>query len=197
MARTADPTDIPRRLTEAGYQLFNQQGFNATGIQQITDRAGVPKGSFYNHFESKEAFAAKIIGHYAAWVDRAWASAMADAPADPLEAIRHLFGTFITHHQQAGCQGCLVGNFAAEVAESSPLCRAAMQDVMASWRARLAEPIALAQAAGRIRNDLPAATLSGYLWDAWEGAVLRMKLEHSTQALTDVIGLTLDKLFRP
>lgn len=197
MARTADPTDIPRRLTEAGYQLFNQQGFNATGIQQITDRAGVPKGSFYNHFESKEAFAAKIIGHYAAWVDRAWAAAMADAPADPLDAIRHVFQSFIAHHQQAGCQGCLVGNFAAEVAESSPLCRGAMQAVMANWRVRLADQIRLAQQAGRIRSDLSAVALSGFLWDAWEGAVLRMKLEHNTAPLTEVLGLMLDTLFLP
>ena len=58
MARTADKTDIPRRLTAAGHELFTRCGYHATGIQQITDQAGVPKGSFYNHFDSKEAFAA-------------------------------------------------------------------------------------------------------------------------------------------
>ncbi|MEN9453198.1 MAG: hypothetical protein RLZZ369_2257, partial [Pseudomonadota bacterium] len=44
MARTADKTDIPKRLAEAGYTLFTRLGYNATGIQQITDQAGVPKG---------------------------------------------------------------------------------------------------------------------------------------------------------
>ena len=41
MARTADKTDIPNRLTKAGRELFSRHGYNATGIQQITDHAGV------------------------------------------------------------------------------------------------------------------------------------------------------------
>ena len=48
MPRTADPTDIPERLIAAGLDLFLNQGYNATGIQQLTDHARVPKGSFYN-----------------------------------------------------------------------------------------------------------------------------------------------------
>ena len=104
MPRTADPTDIPRRLTDAGYLLFNRHGYNATGIQQITDQAGVPKGSFYNHFGSKEAFAAQILRHYADWVDEAWDLCLADAPADALGAIRHAFARFVeqTGNRDAG-----------------------------------------------------------------------------------------------
>ncbi|MGQ0599074.1 TetR family transcriptional regulator C-terminal domain-containing protein [Aquabacterium sp.] len=197
MARTADKTDIPNRLTEAGYALFNQLGYNATGIQQITDKAGVPKGSFYNHFDSKEAFAAQIIRNYGAWVDRAWDTAMRDAPPQPTAAMRHLFGSFIQHHEQSGLQGCLVGNFAAEMAESSTSCRTVLCSVMVGWRERLAALIEQAQQQGLVRTDLPPATLSGFFWDAWEGAVLRMKVEHSTQPLRDVVDLMLDKFFKP
>lgn len=197
MPRTADKTDIPHRLAEAGYALFNQQGYNATGIQQITDQAGVPKGSFYNHYESKEAFAAQIIRNYAMWVDKAWDAGMQDAPPQPLAAMRHLFTRFALHHEQTGCQGCLVGNFAAEVAESSLLCRAVLGAVMQSWRERLAALIAQAQAADEVRTDLDALALSGFFWDAWEGAVLRTKVEHSTKPLKEVVTLMLDKFFCP
>lgn len=195
MPRTADKTDIPNRLCQAGYDLFNTLGYNACGIQQIADKAGVPKGSFYNHFDSKEAFAAQIIRNYGAWVDKAWDTAMRDAPPEPTAAMRHLFGSFISHHEQTGLKGCLVGNFAAEMAESSDSCRAELRTVMVGWRERLARLIAQAQAQGSIRSDLDAATLSGFFWDAWEGAVLRMKVEHSTQALKDVVTLMLDKFF--
>jgi TetR/AcrR family transcriptional repressor of nem operon len=197
MPRTADKTDIPRRLLDAGYALFNQLGYNATGIQQIADKAGVPKGSFYNHFDSKEAFAAQIIRNYGTWVDKAWDTAMADAPADPVDAIAHLFASFIRHHEQTGLQGCLVGNFAAEVAESSSTCREVMCCVMDGWRVRLAGLIAQAQAQGRMRQDLDALALSGFFWDAWEGAVLRMKVEHSTQPLKTVVALMLDHFYSP
>lgn len=197
MARTADKTEIPNRLTEAGYALFNQLGYNATGIQQITDKAGVPKGSFYNHFDSKEAFAAQIIRNYGAWVDKAWSVALETAPAEPLAAIRHLFGSFIQRHEDSGRCGCLVGNFAAEVAEASDACRQVLRTVMTTWRERLAELIRQGQTHGSIRRDLDALVLSGFFWDAWEGAVLRMKVDHSTRPLKDVVTLMLDKFFCP
>lgn len=197
MPRTADPTDIPRRLTDAGYLLFNRHGYNATGIQQITDQAGVPKGSFYNHFGSKEAFAAQIIRHYADWVDEAWDLCLTDAPADALGAIRHAFARFVEHHARTECQGCLVGNFAAEVAESSAPCREVLQTSLDAWRVRLASLIERAQAEGSIRLDLPAATLSLLFWDAWEGALLRMKIERHTGPLSDTVALLLDVLLVP
>ena len=197
MPRTADKTDIPRRLTEAGYLLFNRDGYNATGIQQIADQAGVPKGSFYNHFDSKEAFAAAIIGHYADWVSRAWSQCQAEAPPEPVAALRHLFSRFAAHHESQGCQGCLVGNFAAEVAESSPLCREVLQGCLRDWRGRLAELIAQGQATGALRTDVDATRLATLFWDAWEGALLRMKIEHHTQALKDTVALMLDHLLRP
>lgn len=157
----------------------------------------MPKGSFYNHFDSKEAFAAQIIRNYGAWVDRAWDTAMRDAPPEPTAAMRHLFASFIRHHENTGLQGCLVGNFAAEMAESSATCRAVLCSVMSTWREQLAALIAQAQQQGLVRADLPPATLSGFFWDAWEGAVLRMKVEHSTQPLKDVVDLMLDKFFKP
>jgi TetR/AcrR family transcriptional repressor of nem operon len=197
MPRTADKTDIPRRLTEAGYLLFNRDGYNATGIQQITDQAGVPKGSFYNHFDSKEAFAAAIIGHYAEWVGQAWDACLAEAPTEPVAALRHLFTRFAEHHARQGCQGCLVGNFAAEVAESSPLCREVLHGCLSDWRGRLAELIAQGQASGALRTDAAPHDLATFFWDAWEGALLRMKVEQRVQPLHDTVALLLDHLLRP
>jgi len=196
MARTADKTDIPRRLTEAGLLLFTRCGYHATGIQQITDEAGVPKGSFYNHFDSKEAFAAAIITHYTQWVDEAWERCLSDAPTDAHDAVRHVFTRFIAHHEQQGCQGCLVGNFAAEVAETSALCCGVLNTALSGWRARLAELLRRAQAEGSVRSDVDADALATFFWDAWEGALLRMKIEHTSQPLKDTVELMLGHFFR-
>jgi TetR/AcrR family transcriptional repressor of nem operon len=197
MPRTADPTDIPRRLSEAGRVLFQQQGYNATGIQQIADRAGVPKGSFYNHFDSKEAFAAQILRNYGQWVDAAWNASLASAPEAPMATIHHLLDQFIEHHHQSGCQGCLVGNFAAEVVDASQTCREVLGTVLGNWRDRMALLIGQAQKAGDIRDDLSAQALSTFFWDAWEGAVLRSKIEHSVQPLHDARRLMLETFFAP
>lgn len=198
MARSADPTDIPRRLAAAGRELFSRQGYNATGIQQIADRAGVPKGSFYNHYASKEAFAAAIVRDYADMLREAWAAMMATAPETPLAAIRHAFHRMIAFHERAECRaGCLVGNLAAEMAEASPLCREQLAGAMSAWRERLAVLIAAAQAAGEMRADVPAASASALLWDAWEGALLRMKVDDSTAPLEQSVDLLIDHLLRP
>ena len=51
-------------IVEAGLAQFHERGFNAAAVKDITDRAGVPKGSFYNHFESKEALAMVTLERY-------------------------------------------------------------------------------------------------------------------------------------
>lgn len=197
MPRTADPTDIPRRLSDAGYALFQLQGYNATGIQQITDKAGVPKGSFYNHFDSKEAFAAQVLRNYGRWMGNAWNTALEEAPPSPLATLRHVFGQFIAHHDRSGCQGCLVGNFAAEVAEASEPCRAELATVLDDWRDRVAGLIEQGQQAGEVRRDLDAHALADFFWDAWEGAVLRSKIVRTVQPLRDALHLLLDDFFLP
>ncbi|EYS85523.1 TetR family transcriptional regulator [Cupriavidus sp. SK-4] len=198
MARTADKTDIPNRLTKAGRELFTRHGYNATGIQQITDHAGVPKGSFYNHFESKEAFAAVIVAQYAGFLQRSWEAMIDEAPSAPMAAIRYVFARMIAYHQSRKLQaGCLIGNFAAEIALSSEVCRAALQAAQLAWRERLAGMISEAQAHGDIRADITAAELSGLAWDAWEGALLRMKLERSVEPLRRSVDLMFDHLFQP
>lgn len=198
MARTSDKTDIPNRLTKAGLELFSHHGYNATGIQQITDHAGVPKGSFYNHFESKEAFAAAIIAEYADYLHRSWEAMMEDAPPEPMAAIRYVFTRMIAYHECCPTQaGCLIGNFAAEIALTSDTCRAVLQDAQFAWRERLAGMISLAQAHGEIRADIASAELSGLVWDTWEGALLRMKIERSVAPLRRSVDLMFDHLFQP
>lgn len=201
MPRTADPTDIPNRLLAAGHLLFKQQGYNATGVSELAAQAKVPKGSFYNHFESKEAFAVEIIQRYAQGMDATWDAAMATLPlahqASPLAAIRHLFHTFIAHHEQAACPGCLVGNFSAELAESSPACREALDTAMRHWHQRLTALIEQAQQAGEVRRDVQAKALSAFFWNAWQGALLRMKVTHNAKPLKECLRLMLDHFFQP
>ena len=199
MPRSADPTDIPERLLAAGLELFLRQGYNATGIQQITDQAGVPKGSFYNHFASKEAFGAAIVDRYAAYSQRSWQRMMRNAPAEPLAGIRHVFEQMLQHHARAdgASSGCLIGNFAAEVALASELCRERLLAAQLAWRERLAGLIRAGQARGEIRDDMDSNALSALTWSVWEGALLRMKVEGSVRALRESMALVLDQVYTP
>src|ERR1700678_4774725 len=66
MPRPANP-EVRKRLLAAGSHLIHARGFSASGVKDITEAAGVPKGSFYAYFPSKEAFASAILDAY--WVD--------------------------------------------------------------------------------------------------------------------------------
>ena len=56
--------NVREQLLSVGLQTLHRREFNATSVRDITDAAGAPKGSFYNHFESKEALAAEVVGRY-------------------------------------------------------------------------------------------------------------------------------------
>jgi TetR/AcrR family transcriptional repressor of nem operon len=198
MPRTADPTAIPERLLAAGLSLFLRQGFNGTGVQQITDEAGVPKGSFYNHFSSKEAFGAAIVDLYSEHSQRSWERWMSDAPPEPMAAIRHAFAAMTDYHERAGCEsGCLVGNLAAEMAPDSTLCRKRLLVAQLAWRERLAVLIRAGQKAGAVRADMDANALSALTWSVWEGALLRMKVERSVRPLQESIEMFLEHVYPP
>ena len=198
MRRTANPTSVPERLLEAGLELLLRQGYNGTGIQQITDRAGVPKGSFYNHFASKEAFAAAIVERYAEWCELSWRRMMQDAPSSPIGCIRHVFERMIAHHaRERASAGCLIGNLAAEIALASDTCRERLLAAQLAWRARLAGLIANGQKVGEIRRDLDPVTLSALTWSVWEGSLLRMKVEGSVTVLRESMAVVLDSVYAP
>ena len=185
MPRTADPTDIPRRLTDAGYLLFNRHGYNATGIQQITDQAGVPKGSFYHYFASKEAFGLALIERYAHFFARKLDRHLLCAELTPLARVQ----AFVDD-AQAGMarydyrRGCLIGNLGQEMGALPESFRAQLQAVFADWQARLAACLRLAQQAGEMSATADAEQLAAFFWIGWEGAVLRAKLAQSAEPLT-------------
>src|ERR1700748_1619039 len=56
--------NVRQKIVDAGLKVLIEKGFNGCAVQDITDAAGVPKGSFYNHFESKEALGAEIVERY-------------------------------------------------------------------------------------------------------------------------------------
>jgi TetR/AcrR family transcriptional repressor of nem operon len=198
MPRTADPTEIPERLFEAGLELFMRHGYSATAIQQIADRAGVPQGSFYNHFASKEEFAAAIVERYAAWCDQSWTRMMRRAPTAPIAGIRYVFEQMIDHHaRERESPRCLIGDCEAAIALASDKCRERLFAAQLAWRERLAGLIAHGQAVGEIRRDLDPLTLSALTWSVWEGALLRMKVEGSVTRLRDSMAVVLDHVYRP
>ncbi|GLZ39975.1 TetR/AcrR family transcriptional regulator [Actinokineospora sp. NBRC 105648] len=196
MARPRLSEDTRRRLLEVSAAQFLRQGYHGTGIKDLLDRVEIPKGSFYNYFPSKEALGVATIEYTARCTAAALTSAFDGAP-DPLSGVRAFFESLLAHFEDNDFTGgCLLANLACEL-DDSETCRVAISVAYRQWRDGLAGPLAAAQAAGTVRDDVPAEELADTLIEAWEGAVIRMKVDRSAAPLRRCMRLLLDGYLRP
>lgn len=182
-------------IGEAALDRFHSRGYSAAGVKDITDAAGVPKGSFYNHFASKEAMGVEALHRYAA-AQRF--EMLADESLPPVERIRTHFA-FMHGLQQARdyAGGCLYGNFAAEVADHSEIIRAELAAGFTQWAAGIAEAITQAQRAGTVRATLDPAATARFILNAWEGTLLGTRAARSEESFDAFFTLVFDVLLKP
>jgi TetR/AcrR family transcriptional regulator, transcriptional repressor for nem operon len=179
MPRPSNP-DVRRRLLAAGLDLVHSRGFAASGVKDITDAAGVPKGSFYAYFPSKEAFAAAILEHYWSDIEARLLPILRDNGVAQ-ERITRFFHALADEHEAGDfLLGCLIGNLSLELAGSSEPVRAELVSILDGWNKALTACVRSGQGqAGGVRADLAAADLAALLIEAWEGAALRGKVTRS------------------
>jgi TetR/AcrR family transcriptional repressor of nem operon len=185
---------LREQLLAAGLEALHRRGFNATSIQDITDAADAPKGSFYNHFESKEALALEALRLY---VERGKfrRAVLQDATLPPLRRLRDYFES-INHAaiDSHFASGCLLGNFSAELSGQSPLIRRWVDGAFTAWRDAVASVIGEAQKAGEISRKSSPRALADFTIAAWEGAVLRAKAAKNRAPLDLFYDITFKKI---
>ncbi len=188
--------NVRHQLLDAGLDVLHRQGFNGTSIQDITQAAKVPKGSFYNHFKSKEALGAEIVQVYSRESRERLAALR--APGQPaLQRVREHFRSLCEMIVDQGlCRGCLLGNFGAELAGGNPLIRQQLHGAFQAWERALRKTLAEAQQEGDVDDDLSPEELAAFLINAWEGSVMRVKVEQDTAPLDTFLIVTLEKLLR-
>lgn len=174
MARPNTREDI----VQAGLKCLVERGFNAVGVQDITDAAGVPKGSFYNHFDSKEALGVEIVERYGANQTRR--EVLTDPKVSPLQRLRRHFDRISALYIESHfTRNCILGGFSAELANQSETIRESLRKLYGQWSKDIETTIAEAQAKGEIANQTKASDMAAFLLDAYEGALLRARVERN------------------
>lgn len=175
------------KIFTAAQDRFHALGYSACGVQQIVDAAGVPKGSFYNYFKTKEGLALEVLETYVASSKR---EILSNAALSPLTRIREHFGFFISRYERDGFdKGCLIGNLSAESSEEVPLLREALKASLSTWADLLTGVILEGQSIGEIKPGLDAGAMARFLINSWEGTVLRMKVTNDRRPLDDFMSI--------
>lgn len=197
MQTTSATANTRERILHAGYYLLQRQGYHGTGLKQILDEAGVPKGSFYHYFESKEHLAAELITHYQQQEKQRWERDFLTSSGSRLEGIRYGLQTVIAEHQQCAGDhyGCLLATLSGELSSATPLLRSAIECANESICAAISADLHQAQLEGGLRTDIDAANLARLFWSAWQGATLQAKVCRSTAPLERVVALLLENFF--
>lgn len=185
MARPRKSDQAREDLLTVGTEMLTSHGYHGTGIKQILDAVGVPKGSFYNFFPSKEAFVATAIYRYGEQVE-----AKIERATQGLEneaGLVQLWCSFrnkVQHELDTGHScACLLGTMSAGLAQDSPLCRQAIATVEQQWVNKIRAGIELAQEQGDMRDDLCAENLDIALYNCWQGSLLQYQLSGNADDL--------------
>lgn len=185
------------QILQEGLELVRRQGFGSAGVRSITTAAGVPQGSFSNHFASKEAFGLEVLDLYFAGIEVLIDNTLHDRDLAPLARLRAYFDAVTAHLESRGWRdGCLVGNLALEESEHSELLRTRLSEIFLAWRQPFADCLQEAADAGDVVLEVPAIELADFLLASWQGAILRMKIERSPHPLERFLTIVFLSILR-
>ena len=172
-------TNKRNELIQVGKEIIVQQGFKAASLKDILTTAGVPKGSFYYYFSSKEDFGLAIVDDFAREYRERLETILEDPQYSPLARLRNYFEWKIEDMAAHRCtDGCLIGNLAQELSAQNEVFRDRLNGVFAEWEQYFARCLQAASEAGEIPSDR-YDELAKFILSSWEGAILQAKVTKS------------------
>jgi TetR/AcrR family transcriptional repressor of nem operon len=199
------PEETRKKIVDAAMSLILQQGFAATGVEQICQTAGLTKGAFFHHFASKEEAGQAALAAWAAHGSALYAAAEAIPLLHPLDHLHRFFDIMIGFVRDTpGHVTCVVGIISQEVALSTPALQGPASTYLTDWTTFATHLLTQAKIALPPRVDFDPAEVAWFLNGLWQGSMLIAKttqnpdliirnLERARAYVDDLFGLTLPK----
>ncbi len=184
-------------LLTAGFELLYDHGYEETGVQQIVSACGVPKGSFYYYFDSKEAFALEVADRYLVLMQRVFDRHLVHSNGPYLERLRRLFEIWTRQAEQGAFRrGCLAGTLCQEMAAKNARFQSRLSQIFAESQSAFESCLRAAQEAGELSRSEDPDELAEFIINGWQGAMLRMKASKTSKPLERFRRLLFKKVLR-
>ena len=185
---------LREKLASSAVDTLHVHGFTGCSIQDITEAAGVPKGSFFNHFENKEDLAIDALRRY---LEAARPDMLFDESVPPLERLKNHFSYLSERLLTLGYgRGCMLGLFAAEVGEDQPKMREELRSIFNTWCGAVESLLREAQAKGEVDPRHDPGQMARFLVNAWEGATIRLKIDRDRGPIDDFMSTAFKALLK-
>ncbi len=177
-------------LLERGLEVMKVHGYNGTSVKDIVDAAGTPKGSFYNYFASKEDFAVEALDRVGRETLEEGERLMGSPEQPPLTRLR---GFFLAHTEQACAgdfrAGCFLGNLGQEMSDSCEAIRCKVQQTLSANARMFRKVLEQGRASGQLGPAIDPEQTAEFIFNAWEGTLMRMKADKSRAPLDAFLAL--------
>lgn len=179
--------DTRQQLLELGMGMLLRHGYHNLGIATLLEKAQIPKGSFYHHFASKEAFGIEVIEFYMTQVHAGLDQSLGNRKLPPLKRVRSFFEATEEKYREEGYLGCLLGGLGQELSGVSEAFRRKVEQCFREISRRIAECLREAIERGDLPKKTDADRMAELLVNCWEGAALRTRLRRDPAPLRDML----------
>ena len=188
---------LREKILEDGFHVVLGRGYCGATVREIVRAAGVPQGSFTNHFESKDAFCLELLVRYFAMVRENIEKTLRNDSVKPLNRLRQWFDIQIDFLKQAEFRnGCLIGNFSAEVGDHSEAIHQKLTEIFEEIHQSVVYCIKAAVKSGELPKTVDCKELAHFVYASFHGAILQAKVERSPLPLKRFVKVIFSTILR-
>jgi len=180
--------DMRQHIIDVAKSLMTHKGYTAVGLMEVLTTAGVPKGSFYHYFRSKEEFGQALLEEYFQEYIGRVDIVMAAQGTGAERLIGYLSYWAKTQAFDHPEEKCLVVKLGAEVCDLSEDMRSVLEEGTALIIQRITRCVEQGMADGSITSTQNAETLAESLYQLWLGASLLVKVRNTTAAFETALN---------
>jgi TetR/AcrR family transcriptional repressor of nem operon len=171
-----------------GGEILLEKSYFAVGINEILASVGVPKGSFYHFFASKEDFGVAVIEHFARGHKECLKKVLSDADVKPADRLIGYFQGSLAEHEKNGARMiCVIAKLASEVSTLSPAMARALSQGIDGWLEVIAACVREGQESGDVPARMDPDAMGAWMYDTWNGALARMQVTGDTAPLAATV----------